>query len=201
MIDETKPGADTTDVDDDRYVLEDTSETVEGIEREMELADRQHAAAASGPPQATQDLESENRQLRDRYMRALADFENFRKRSEREKADFFRYALSGIIKDLLPVVDNFDRALEHAAEGDEFHKGILLIEKQLFDVLQKHGLKPVEEAGVRFDPNLHEAIVREEDASVPSQTVVAILQKGYFLDDRLLRPALVKVAVGGPESS
>ena len=105
------------------------------------------------------------------------------------------------MKDILPVLDNFDRALEHAEEGDEFHKGALLIYKQLFDLLQKHGLKPIEESGVHFDPNVHEAVVREEDDSVPSLTVVAVLQKGYYLYDRLLRPALVKVAVGGPEET
>ncbi|MEO6260115.1 MAG: nucleotide exchange factor GrpE [Thermoanaerobaculia bacterium] len=198
-MNDNKPGA---DADDDAYVIEDTGETVADIEQEMELAAQQAAGTTeSAPVPGSEALETEVRTLRDRYMRTLADFENFRKRSEREKTDFFRYALAGTIKDLLPVLDNFDRALEHAADGDEFHKGVSLIYKQLFDMLQKHGLKPIEESGVRFDPNLHEAVVREEDPSVPSQTVVAILQKGYFLDDRLLRPALVKVAVGGPESN
>ncbi|HKR66870.1 MAG TPA: nucleotide exchange factor GrpE, partial [Thermoanaerobaculia bacterium] len=116
-----------------------------------------------------------------------------------EKADFFRYAVAGVLKDILPVLDNFDRALDHAEEGDEFHKGVLLIYKQLYDVLQRHGLKAIDESDVPFDPNIHEAVVREESDAVPSHTVVAILQKGYFLHDRLLRPALVKVAVGGPE--
>lgn len=200
-MDDNKTGPEAND--DDTYTIEDTGETVEDIEQEMELAAQQAAggATAAGAAPDSGSLEEENRTLRDRYMRTLADFENFRKRSEREKTDFFRYALAGTIKDLLPVLDNFDRALEHAAEGDEFHKGVSLIYKQLFDMLQKHGLKPIDEANVRFDPNLHEAVVREEDPSVPSHTVVAILQKGYFLDDRLLRPALVKVAVGGAETN
>ena len=97
------------------------------------------------------------------------------------------------------MLDNFDRSLEHAEEGDDFHKGVLLIYKQMWDVLQRNGLRPIDQAGVPFDPKIHEAVVREENPSVPSQTVTAILQKGYFLHDRLLRPALVKVAVGGPE--
>jgi molecular chaperone GrpE len=104
-----------------------------------------------------------------------------------------------VLKDILPVLDNFDRALDHAEEGDEFHKGVHLIYKQLFEVLQRHGLKTIDEVDVVFDPNIHEAVIREEDPSVPNHTVTAILQKGYFLHDRLLRPALVKVAVGGPE--
>lgn len=206
MDDNTPPaGADDAD---DTYVIEDTGGSIEEIEREMrETAEEAEEAVsepdAAGSPQDTAAgdaaLRDENQQLKDRYMRTLADFDNLRKRTEREKADFFRYALAGVLKDILPVLDNFDRGLEHAAEGDEFHKGMLLVYKQLFDVLQKHGLKPIDESDVHFDPNIHEAVVREEDDSVPSHTVVAVLQKGYFLHDRLLRPALVKVAVGGPD--
>jgi molecular chaperone GrpE len=198
MADENTPRA-----DDDAYIIEDTGESVEEIEREMrETAEE---AASDDPPAAgdaeSVSLETENRQLKDRVLRTLADFENFRKRSDREKADFFKYSLANVMKDILPVLDNFDRALEHAEEGDEFHKGVLLIYKQLYDMLQKHGLQPIEESNVAFDPNIHEAVVREENDSVPSHTVAAILQKGYFLYDRLLRPALVRVAVGGPERS
>ena len=189
------------DDDDDTYVIEDTGDSVEEIEREMQAAAEEAAAdLAPAPPPAEAAPESEETaQLRDRYLRLLADFENFRRRGEREKADFYKYALAGVLKDLLPVLDNFDRSLDHAEEGDEFHKGVLLIYKQLFDMLQRHGLKPIEESGVPFDPNIHEAVVREENASVPSHTVTAVLQKGYFLHDRLLRPAMVKVAVGGEE--
>lgn len=183
------------EADDDSYVIEDTGESIEDIEHEMEVA-AQEAAGVAAP--AAVPLPDD---FRDRYMRTLADFENFRKRSEREKIDFQRYALVGLVRDLLPVLDNFDRGLDHAEEGDEFHKGMALIYKQLFEVLQRHGLKPITESGVRFDPNIHEAVVREDNPSVPSHTVVAVLQKGYFLHDRLLRPAMVKVAVGGPEET
>ena len=189
--------------DEDRYVLEDTGESIQDIEHEMELAAQQAVGGSPAPdPPAAGLGEAAQQELEDaknRYMRTLADFENFRKRSEREKTEFFKYALAGLIKDLLPVLDNFDRALEHAEEGDDFHKGVLLIYKQLFDVLERHGLKPLDESGVPFDPNIHEAVVTEENPSVPAHTVTAVLQKGYFLHDRLLRPALVKVAVGGPE--
>lgn len=183
---------------DDTYIIEDTEGSVEEIEREMRETAAE-AAADSPPPAEGPATDAAADNYRDRYMRAVADFDNFRKRSEREKADFFRYAVSSVLKDILPVLDNFDRALGHAEEGDDFHKGVLMIYKQLFDVLQKHGLKPIDESGVHFDPNIHEAVVREEDDSVPNHTVVAVLQKGYFLHDRLLRPALVKVAVGGAE--
>lgn len=200
-MDENKP--DNPDVNDDAYVIDDTDGSVEEIEREMHEA-AMEAVEDPGPIEETageggDSLRSENAQLKDRLLRTLADFENLRKRTEREKADFFRYAVSGVMKDVLPVLDNFDRALEHAEEGDDFHKGVLMIYRQLYDVLTRHGLKVIDEQGVHFDPNVHEAVIREEDPSVPSHTVVAVLQKGYFIHDRLLRPAMVKVAVGGPE--
>lgn len=195
------------DADDDSYVIEDTGETIDDIEKEMKEA--AHDAEdtlrdrAAGPDDGdavdAETVADDLRKLNDRYLRTLADFDNYRKRTERDKEDFRRYALTNILRDLLPILDNFDRALDHAEEGDEFHKGVLLIYKQLWDVLQKAGLTPINETGVHFNPNLHEAVMREDDSSVPSQTVTAVLQKGYFLHDRLLRPALVKVAVGGPE--
>jgi molecular chaperone GrpE len=191
--------------EDDAYVIEDTGESVEQIEQEMEMAAHEAAgddssdAIPAAVPSGEPTLQDEVRRLNDRYLRTLADFENYRKRVDREKADFFRHALANTFRDLIPVLDNFDRALEHAEEGDDFHKGVLLIYKQLFDVLEKAGLRSIDQSGVPFDPNIHEAVVREDNPSVPSHTVVAILQKGYFLHDRLLRPAMVKVAVGGPE--
>lgn len=194
-----------TPKNDDAYVIEDTGASIEELEREM-IETAQEAVSEEEDPAPSEDENPAaaapvNIEYRDRYLRTLADFENYRKRSDREKQDFFKHALGGVLRDILPVLDNFDRALEHAEEGDEFHKGTLLIYKQLYDVLQRHGLRPIEESGVHFDPNIHEAVVREEDSSVPSHTVTSILQKGYFLHDRLLRPALVKVAVGGPEAS
>jgi molecular chaperone GrpE len=181
------------DADDGAYVIEDTGGSIEELEAEMEATAQE--AVGTGPAADAGD----GGEFRDRYLRALADFENFRRRSEREKADFYKYAVTGVMKELLPVLDNFDRALEHVDEGDEIHKGVLLIYKQLAGVLQRNGLRTIDEANVPFDPNIHEAVVREEDDSVPSHTVVTVMQKGYFLNDRLLRPALVKVAVGGPE--
>ena len=195
--------ADETNADD-AYIIEDTEGSIEEIEREMRETAEEAAADSVEPAAPDEDATADTAggapdEFKNRYVRVLADFENFRKRTEREKADFFRYAVANVLKDVLPVLDNFDRALDHAEEGDEFHKGVSLIYKQLYDVLQRHGLKPIEESGVAFDPNIHEAVVREEDDSVPNHSVTAVLQKGYFLHDRLLRPALVKVAVGGPE--
>jgi molecular chaperone GrpE len=201
MVNEKPPG------DDDEYVIEDSGESIADIEQEMKEAarsaedtiSRRRPTSPGKTPVPPEDDSDDLRKAQDRYMRTLADFENYRKRSEREKDDFRKYAIANLLRDILPVLDNFDRALDHAEGGDDFHKGVLLIYKQLYDVLEKAGLTPIEEVTVRFDPNIHEAVIREEDPSVPSHTVTAILQKGYFLHDRLLRPALVKVAVGGPE--
>lgn len=201
MEDDKRRGGDGGE--DDSYVLEDTGESIADIEHEMEVAAQQAADSTATrrakAAAADQDPSTETAEMKDRYLRTLADFENFRKRSDREKSDYFKYAMAGLLKELLPVLDNFDRALDHAEQGDDFHRGVLLIYKQLFDVLKKHGLRPIDEAGVPFDPRIHEGVVTEENPSVPSQTVVAILQKGYFLHDRVLRPAMVKVAVGGAE--
>jgi molecular chaperone GrpE len=206
MADDKKRGA--GDGDDDAYVIEDTGESIEDIEHEMEVAAQEAddtisrrtsplaaEAESAPPPSANEEL----KKAQDRYLRAVADFDNYRKRADREKAEYFKQALAGIMKELLPVLDNFDRALDHAEEGDDFHKGVLLIYKQLWSVLQKAGLEPIDEPGIHFDPNIHEAVVTDNDPAVPNHTVVAILQKGYFLHDKLVRPALVKVAVGGPE--
>lgn len=188
---------------DGTYIIEDTGGSIEEIEREMRETAEEAVTERPDPspetPETDEGLRQENTELKNRYLRTLADFDNLRKRTEREKADFARYATSGVLKDLIPALDNFDRALEHSDADDEFHKGVELIYKQLYDVLTKHGLRTIDEVGAHFDPNIHEAVVREEDSSVPSHTVTAILQKGYFLHDRLLRPALVKVAVGGPD--
>jgi molecular chaperone GrpE len=184
------------------YILEDLDETLDEILAEEEEAAEAAGAAKAGPESSEEvaRLQEENARLRDQYVRKLADFENFRKRNDREKSEYFRFALADFIRDLLPVLDNFERALGSNAEAsEEFRKGIELIQKQLSETLQKNGVTTVDEVGVPFDPTFHEAVVSEENPEVPNHTVVDILQKGYFLNERLIRPAMVKVAVGGPE--
>lgn len=188
---------------DDTYVLEDTGESLEDFDvSEVDVAETAagQAASASRSP-ADQDLALENQKLKDQLMRRMAEFENFRKRSEREKSDYYKYALTDVMRELVPVLDNFERALASAGNDVpvEFLTGIEMISRQLTDILQRSGVRVLGEANVPFDPAIHEAVMRVEDPSVPAQTVVEVLQKGYFLNDRLIRPALVKVAVGGSE--
>lgn len=194
---ENAPGGETPQ--DDMYVIEDTGESL----NDFDYTDAAGPKAASTAAESSdlepelEKLREENRKLKDQYLRKMADFENFRKRSEREKSDYFKWALADVMREVVPVLDNFERALAMASDGDgEFRKGVELIYKQLLEVLQKYGLKPVDTALVTFDPTVHEAVMRDDDSDLAPNTVVEVLQKGYFLNERLLRPAMVKVAVG-----
>jgi molecular chaperone GrpE len=142
------------------------------------------------------DLKREKDDVYDRLLRKHADFENFRKRTEKDKRDYMSYALSEFMVELLPILDNFERAMAHADDqaGAEYRKGVQLIYRQFRDLLEKKGLRPIETAGQPFDPNYHEAIGREEHPEVPENTILEEFQKGYFFRDKLLRPALVKVS-------
>ena len=134
-------------------------------------------------------------------LRKSADFENLRKRVEKEKREFQQYALSEIMGDLIFILDNFERALSHADESSnpEYRKGIELIYRQLKDLLEKRGLRAIEAAGKKFDPNFHEAVAREERNDLEEGTILEELQRGYYFHNRLLRPAMVKVSYSSIE--
>src|SRR5918996_14464 len=155
------------------------------------------------PTNAVRELETQMENLRkekdeiyDRLLRKHADFENFRKRIEKDKREFQQYALSDIVGDLIFILDNFERALSHADESSnpEYRKGVELIYRQLKDLLEKRGLKIIESKGQKFDPNFHEAVAREPRNDVEEGTILEELQRGYFFQNRLLRPAMVKVS-------
>ena len=151
----------------------------------------------STPPERISELEklrAERDQLLDRLARMQAEFDNARKRAAREQQDFRDYALENAIRTLIPVLDSFDRSLESSPEKSEFHAGVELIHKQLQDVLTKLGVRPISAKGELFDPRLHEAIEMVETDQADDQRVLEELQRGYKLKDRLLRPAMVKVA-------
>jgi molecular chaperone GrpE len=155
-------------------------------------------------------LAAENAGLRDQVLRTLADMENLRRRTEREVQDASRYAVTSFARDVLSVGDNLGRALEavsaeaRAAGGDALKallSGVEMTEREFVATLGKHGVRRIEPAGERFDPNLHQAMFEVPDPSVTSGTVVKVLQPGYVIGDRVLRPALVGVAKGGPKAS
>ncbi|MCM8791787.1 MAG: nucleotide exchange factor GrpE [Candidatus Omnitrophica bacterium] len=134
----------------------------------------------------------------DRILRLQADFENTRKRLEREKQEFIKFANEGLILELLNIVDDLERTLELAQTGHQdfsaFLKGVEMILAHFYDMLKQHGLKPIEAKGKLFDPHYHEALLQVEDATLADNTVVEELQKGYLLNDRVLRTAKVKVS-------
>ena len=139
-------------------------------------------------------LRAERDALVDRLARLQAEFENARKRTVREQQEFREYAVTDAIKALLPTLDSFERALQTSAGDSEFHNGVELIYKQLQDALSKLGLRPIPAKGEPFDPHLHQAVEMVETTAVEDHHILEELQRGYKLKDRLLRPAMVKVA-------
>ena len=140
-------------------------------------------------------LRGEIADLRDRSMRTLADFDNFRKRAERERQELKKYALVEPLRDFLEIVDNLDLALMAGGSADDLKRGVEMIHRQMLDLLRRLGVQEVDAHGKPFDPALHEAVSREEDPAVKSPTVTAELRRGYKIHDRLLRPSMVKVSV------
>lgn len=158
---------------------------------------------ADQPPDALEAELEDLRRLRDEYydrlLRQAAEFDNFRKRNERERRDRALYAAADLLGELLPVVDNLERAVgadapEHGI--DDFRRGVELIHRQLLDLLVKHGVTAVEAVGTDFDPNVHEAVLYEPSPNHREGEVIEEFQRGYKLGDRLLRPSMVKVAKG-----
>jgi molecular chaperone GrpE len=152
-------------------------------------------SAGSSSEQEVAKLRGEIADLRDRSMRTLADFDNFRKRAERERQELRKYALVEPLRDFLEVVDNLDLALMAGGSADDLKRGVEMIHRQMLDLLRRFGVQEVDAHGKPFDPALHEAVSREEDPAVKSPTVTAELRRGYKIHDRLLRPSMVKVSV------
>jgi molecular chaperone GrpE len=150
------------------------------------------------PAEGVEQLRRELDEKHDRYLRALADVENVKRRAQRERDEYLRYANESLIRDLLPVLDNFDRALDAARQRGEAASmiaGIELIQRELMKVLEKFGLERYSALGATFDPARHEAVSRVMSSTEPENTVVGETARGYLLHGRVLRPALVAVAV------
>ncbi|HSB36486.1 MAG TPA: nucleotide exchange factor GrpE [Thermoanaerobaculia bacterium] len=178
-------------IDEDTLELRDSGDSLEAALGEEEVT------ALAAAEDKLRGIQKEIEELKDRHLRKLAEFENHKKRSERERQEYFKIALAGFAHDFLPILDNFERALAHARPEDlesDFGQGIAIIRKQLGELWKRYGLIPIDSTGA-FDPNLHEAVATEKTDAVPANTIVEELQKGYFLNDRLIRPSFVKVAV------
>jgi molecular chaperone GrpE len=187
-----KSEVETPELDAERELPSSDGDTLESIE-----------ASSNGEPATANESElqkvtAERNTLLDRLARAQAEFDNARKRATREQQEYRDYAQADTIKALLPILDSFERALRAKPSGNsqdiEFRNGIDLIYKQLQDALLKLGLRPIEAEGQAFDPHVHEAIEMVDTDEADDQTVINELQRGYRLKERLLRPAMVRVA-------
>src|SRR5436305_13408195 len=169
---------------------------VEGVETgSRPAASGGGGGAAPSPGEEVERLRREVADLRDRSVRTLADFDNFRKRSQRESQEFRKYALLDPMRDFLTVIDNLDLALSAHGSAEDLKMGVEMIHRQMQELLRRFGATEVPAVGQPFDPTQHEAVAREESPEVKAPTVVAELRRGYRMHDRLLRPSMVKVAV------
>jgi len=183
----------------DKKIKEEASEAVEAAEEAAipehdELEKLQEALVAK---------EKEAKDNYERYLRAVAELDNHKKRAARDKADILKYGKEDLVKDILPFLDSLDRALEHADASDAqaFKSGIALIQDQLLCCLKKHGVEKIESAGVNFDPNFHEALMQMDSADHQDNQVVSEMEKGYLLNGRLIRPSRVCVCKKAKENN
>jgi molecular chaperone GrpE len=151
-----------------------------------------HLAALSADRER---LTAEKNELQDQLLRRQADFENFRRRAERDRSEFLQFAGMELVRELLPVLDDFSRALKVECANAEYARGIELIYNRLYDSLKKMGLEPIDTTGQKFDPNLHQAVDRVETDDEEDHQILEEYQRGYKFKGKLLRPSMVKVAV------
>ncbi|WP_372054851.1 nucleotide exchange factor GrpE [Tistrella mobilis] len=183
--------------------MTDQNQTPEGTEAEASP----ETAAAESPEARIQALEAELAQIRDQHLRALADMENLRRRAQREVEDAGKYAVTKFARDVLAVSDNLERAAQAVPPEkrgddplvDQLAQGVDMTLSSFRQTLETHGIRRVDPLGERFDSKLHQAMMEVEDRTKPVGTVVQVLQTGYVIADRLLRPAMVAVSRGGPK--
>ena len=174
---------------------EETAETEETSEEETEDAPCEKEEEPSEEKEEKSEAEKQLDEMNTKYMRLMADFQNQKKRFEKEKADIYQFANEDIVKSLLEVVDNFDRALDASQDdGSKFREGMEMVFKQLMGALEKAGVSEIKALGEDFDPNFHNAVMMEETDEYESNKVSEVMQKGYTLNSRVIRPSMVKVA-------
>ncbi len=167
-----------------------------------EIPEEAPAAAGEAPPgdagaaDPLEALRSERDALHDRLLRTAAEFDNYRKRVDRERREQADLAASTVLSELLPIIDDLERALQapRTAESDAYRAGVELIHRQMLELLRRRGVTPMDVVGVPFDPHVHQAVAQEPSTDVAEGHVIAEMRRGYLLGDRLLRPAMVKVA-------
>ena len=172
---------------------EEFKEQEEAVESETEETEAEETVETEEAETAEPEKNEEEEALNVQYMRLMADFQNYRKRVEKEKSDIYAYANEKIVSQLLDVIDNFERALDVETQDEGFAEGMKLIFKQFMDVLEKSGLEEINALGEDFDPNFHNAIMMEDNPEFESGKVTFVMQKGYILNKKVIRPSMVKV--------
>ena len=162
---------------------------------EADEAGNSESEPESGTDEAGQETgsEEEDEDLKTKHLRLMADFQNYKRRSEEAKTMSYSHGKEDLLTDLLPIIDNFERALESEDDGGNFKEGMEMIFKQLMDILERTGLKEIEAKGKEFDPNYHNAVMTEDSDEYESNYVSEVLQKGYTFKDKVIRPSMVKV--------
>ena len=174
--------------------LKKQQEAIEEAEEEAKEKAETEAEDKAEKEAETEGEAVEDEALNTKYLRLMADFQNYKRRTEKEKNDIYAFANEKIVSELLNVIDNFERALDAGDSGDSFVEGMNLIFKQLQGVLEKAGVVEIEALGRDFDPNFHHAVLTEDSAEYESGKVTEVLQKGYTLNSKVIRPSMVKVA-------
>ena len=184
-----------TKVNGEDVIKEDIKDTeAEQTVEENAAEDQKVDEKAEAAEEQKEEKEAEPEEDGDaKYLRLMADFQNYKKRVEKEKKDLYSYANEKLVTELLAVLDNFERALAHEDSGDGFKEGMEMIFKQLMDVLEKSGLAEIAALGEDFDPNFHNAVMTEETEEYESGKVSGVMQKGYTLNGKVIRPSMVKV--------
>ncbi|MBQ0000409.1 MAG: nucleotide exchange factor GrpE [Clostridiales bacterium] len=172
----------------------ETPEETEAEEEEKSESKEKTSFFKKKKDKEKEKLEQQVGELTDRLMRSMAEFDNYRKRTEKEKSSMYIIGAKEIVEKILPVVDNFERGLKQAAEGDAFADGMKMIYKQMLTTLEDLGVKPIEAVGQEFNPDFHNAVMHVDDESVGENIVVEEFQKGYTYKDFVVRYSMVKVA-------
>lgn len=183
------------EVQQEADVIEDEAEVVEEATSDTADSDEAEGKKLFGKKNKKDPKDEKIEELTDRVKRQLAEFENFRNRSEKEKSSMYEMGAKAIVEKILPVLDNFERGLEHAPENedDAFASGMKMVYKQMVTELENAGVKPIEAVGQPFDPNIHNAVMQVESEEYESGIVAQELQKGYMYRDSLVRPSMVSV--------
>jgi molecular chaperone GrpE len=200
MTKQTDPTKSTADLSDEiQQAMDEAEAAVSGLDPD---ADPPAAASASGLAAAVVELEAEVQQTKDRWLRALADLENYKKRTKREVDEASLAAVQKLLPAFLPTMDNLERALEVSGPGasvDQLVRGIQMVRDEFMSALRKHGIEPVPSVGVPFDPTIHDALQQIDSPDHAPGVVVREFERGYRLGERLIRPA--RVIIAGPGST